>query len=71
MRGYSLPRKRVPSVGLCFSGLRVFSSSVGVRRVGGGAPMCSRAAALTALVALNRFDFFFLGIVPPAAARCV
>ena len=41
-------------MGLCFS-RSFFSFKVGVRRVGGGAPMCSRAADFTALAAENVF----------------
>lgn len=49
------------SVGLCFG--RVFFLTSGSNRVGGGAPMCSRAADLTAVTALNGLGFFFFAIV--------
>jgi hypothetical protein len=47
--------KILPSVGLCFSSARFLRS--GTSRVGGGLPICSRAAAFTALVARKTFFF--------------
>lgn len=54
-----------PSVGLCFWREERFLS--GTRRVGGGAPMASRAADFTAVTARNGFGFFFLRL--PMAFR--
>jgi hypothetical protein len=42
----------------------------GTRRVGGGAPIFSRAAALTAVTARNRFGFFRFGNSRLQCALC-
>lgn len=57
MDGYSL--SSLPRVDLYFSFFWRFLFSE--RRTGGGVPSTSRAMDLTADVALNVFDFFFLG----------
>ena len=56
----------LPRVGLCFSTFRD-SFNVGIRCVGGGAPITSRASDFTALVALN--FFFFLRVAITAIAH--
>jgi hypothetical protein len=47
-------------VGLCLG--RAFFFTSGSKRVGGGAPMCSRAADFTAVTARNGLGFLFFAI---------
>ncbi len=54
-------------MGLCFS---LFSLSAGTRRVGGGEPICSRAAERTALAAEKRFFFGLRGTAPSVGQQC-
>ena len=52
---YWLSSSSLPKVGLCLGGLALRFAFDGVARVGGGAPIFSRAAAFTADAVLNGF----------------
>src|SRR5216683_2352125 len=56
-----------PSVGLCFS---AFFLRLGTTCSTGGLPICSRAMALTASTALNRFTFFFFFAMMFSIVEC-
>ena len=59
-RGQNSPERSFRVVGLCLGLVRArFFLSFSTRRVGGTAPICTRAIAFTAVTARNGFGFFF------------